>query len=102
MLQSAFQDHFAMLPSVSRPRSQFRRVSRHKHTFDEGYLVPFYIDDVVPGDTFNIKSSAFARLATPIFPVMDNMYLEIFWFYAPNRILWTNFVKQHGGTCQPF
>lgn len=96
MLQSAFQDHFATLPDVSRPRSQFRRVSRHKHTFDEGYLVPFYVDDVVPGDTFNVKTSAFARLATPIFPVMDNMYLEMFWFYVPNRILWTNFVKQHG------
>ena len=101
MLQSAFQDHFASLPNVSRPRSQFRRVSRHKHTFDEGYLVPFYVDDVVPGDTFNVKASAFARLATPIFPVMDNMYLEMFWFYVPNRILWTNFVKQHGERATP-
>lgn len=96
MIQSAFQDHFAQLPNIGRPRSQFKRVSRHKHTFDAGYLVPFYLDDVVPGDTFNVRASMFARLATPLFPIMDNMYLEVFWFYCPNRLVWTNFVKQHG------
>lgn len=101
MIKSAFQDHFAEIPSVNRPRSQFKRVSRHKHTFDEGYLIPFYLDDVVPGDTFNVRAAMFARLATPIFPIMDNMYLETFWFYVPNRLVWTNFVRQHGERDNP-
>lgn len=101
MLQSAFQDHFANIPTMNRPRSTFKRVSRHKHTFDGGYLVPFYVDDVVPGDTFNLRCNVFARLATPIFPIMDTMYLETFWFYVPNRIVWTNFVKQHGERANP-
>lgn len=101
MIQSAFQDHFAQIPQINRPRSQFKRVSRHKHTFDAGFLVPFYVDDVVPGDTFNVSASMFARLATPIFPIMDSMYLETFWFYVPNRLVWTNFVKQHGERDNP-
>lgn len=101
MIQSAFQNHFAQVPQVQRPRSQFKRVSRHKHTFDEGLLIPFYLDDVIPGDTFNLKASTFARLATPIFPIMDNMYLETFWFFVPNRLVWTNFVKQHGERLNP-
>lgn len=101
MLPSASQSHFAMIPSVQRPRSSFKRVSRHKHTFDEGVLIPFYLDDVLPGDTFNVKSAMFGRLATPIFPIMDNMYLETFWFFVPNRLVWTNFVKQHGERTDP-
>lgn len=101
MVKSAFQNHFASIPSVQKPRSQFKRVSRHKHTFDEGYIIPFYIDDVLPGDTFNVNASMFARLATPIFPIMDNMYLETFWFFVPNRLVWDNFVRQHGERDDP-
>ena len=101
MIKSAFQNHFAQVPQVSRPRSQFKRVSRHKHTFDEGQIIPFYIDDVLPGDTFNVRMNGFARLATPIFPIMDNMYLEVFWFFVPNRLVWENFVKQHGERANP-
>lgn len=101
MIKSAFQNHFAAIPSVQKPRSQFKRVSRHKHTFDEGLLVPFYLDEVLPGDTFNVRASTFARLATPIFPIMDNMYMETFWFFVPNRLVWDNFVKQHGERTNP-
>lgn len=101
MIKSAFQNHFAEVPQVKRPRSQFKRVSRHKHTFDEGQLIPFYLDDVIPGDTFNLRASMFARLATPLYPIMDNMYLETFWFFVPNRLVWTNFVKQHGERLNP-
>jgi len=101
LIKSAFQNHFAQIPSVQKPRSSFRRVSRHKHTFDEGFLIPFYLDDVIPGDTFNVKASMFARLATPIFPIMDNMYLETFWFFVPNRLVWDNFVRQHGERPDP-
>lgn len=101
MIKSAFQNHFAQIPQIQRPRSQFKRPSREKHTFDEGYLVPFYLDEVVPGATMNVRASMFARLATPIFPLMDNMYLETFWFFVPNRLVWTNFVKQHGEQTDP-
>jgi len=101
MIKSAFQSHFAQVPSVNRPRSSFKRPSRSKHTFYEGQLVPVYLDEVLPGDTFNVKANMFARLATPIFPLMDNMYLETFWFFVPNRLVWDNFVKQHGEQTDP-
>jgi len=77
------------------------RPSRHKHTFDEGQLIPFYVDDVLPGDTFNLRARIFGRLATPIFPLMDNMYFETFWFFIPNRLVWDNFQKQHGERVDP-
>lgn len=100
-IPSADQQHFSRIPQSTRPRSQWLRPSRHKHTFDEGYLIPFYLDDVLPGDTFNVSARMFARLATPIFPLMDNMYLETFWFYVPNRLVWDNFVRQHGERPDP-
>lgn len=101
MVKSAFQNHFANIPQINRPRSQFVRPYRTKHTFNEGELIPFYLDDVLPGDTFRVSAQMFARLATPIFPIMDNMYLEVFWFYVPNRLVWDNFVKQHGEQVDP-
>lgn len=101
MVKSAFQNHFANIPQISRPRAQFVRPYRTKHTFDEGQLIPFYLDDVLPGDTFKVSAQMFARLATPIYPIMDNMYLEVFWFFCPNRLVWDNFVKQHGEQTDP-
>jgi len=100
-IPSADQQHFSRIPQSTRPRSSWMRPSRHKHTFDEGYLIPFYVDDVIPGDTFNVNAQMFARLATPIFPIMDNMYLETFWFFVPNRLVWDNFVRQHGERPNP-
>lgn len=100
-IPSADQNHFSRIPQSTRPRSQWLRPSRHKHTFDEGYLIPFYLDDVLPGDTFNVNAQMFARLATPIFPLMDNMYLETFWFFVPNRLVWDHFVNQHGERPNP-
>lgn len=101
MVKSAFQNHFANIPQIQRPRAQFVRPYRTKHTFDEGELIPFYLDDVIPGDTFKVSAKMFARVATPVFPIMDNMYLEVFWFYVPNRLVWDNFVKQHGEQVDP-
>ena len=101
MVRSAFQQHFANIPSINKPRSSFKRPAGWKGTFDEGFLVPFYLDEVLPGDTFNVRASIFARLATPIFPIMDNMFLETFWFFCPNRLVWTNFVKQFGEQQNP-
>lgn len=88
--------NFAMIPKADIPRSSFQRQSTHKTTFDAGYLIPIYIDEVLPGDTFKVNMTAFARLATPLFPVMDNLHLDSFFFFVPNRLIWTNWVKMQG------
>lgn len=92
---------FATNPRITRPRSTFVRPSDIKTTMYSGYLVPVYNDEVLPGDTMNLNMTIFGRVATPIVPIMDNAYLETFWFYCPNRILWTNFVKQMGEQDNP-
>lgn len=100
-MPSARQHFFAQVPKADIPRSSFNRSFSVKTTFNAGYLVPVYLDEVVPGDTFNVKMSAFARLATPIRPVMDNMYLETFFFFVPNRLIWNNFQKFMGEQLNP-
>jgi len=92
---------FAMVPRADIPRSSFGIETSHKTTFDAGYLVPVYVDEVLPGDTFNLKMTAFARLATPLFPVMDNMHLDSFFFFVPNRLLWDNWQKFMGERKNP-
>ena len=66
-----------------------------------GYLVPIYCDEVLPGDMHNVKATMFARLATPLFPVMDNLHLDTFFFFVPNRLVWTNWVKFMGEQTNP-
>ena len=73
---------FAMIPRAEIPRSSFKIETMHKTTFDAGYLIPIYLDEVLPGDTFNVNMTAFARLATPIFPVMDNLHLDSFFMIS--------------------
>jgi len=92
---------FAAVPTANIPRSQFNRSHGYKTTFNEGYLVPIYLDEVLPGDTFNCKLTAFARLATPIYPIMDNMYLETFFFFVPNRLVWTHWQQMNGQQANP-
>lgn len=92
---------FAMVPRADIPRSSFRVQKTHKTTFDSGYLVPIYVDEVLPGDTFNLKMTAFARLATPIFPIMDNLHMETFFFFVPNRLVWRNWVRLMGEQKNP-
>ena len=92
---------FAMIPQADIPRAAFDRQFTHKSTFDAGYLIPVYVDEVLPGDTFNLKMTAFARLATPIYPVMDNMYLDSFFFFVPNRLIWNNWQKFMGQQDNP-
>jgi len=87
---------FAMVPRSDIPRSSFRMEHCHKTTFDAGYLVPVYEQEVLPGDSFNVKMSAFARLATPLFPLMDNMHMDSFFFFVPNRLVWKNWVHMMG------
>ena len=92
---------FAMVPRADVPRSSFKIQTTHKTTFDAGYLVPVYLDEVLPGDTFNLRMTAFARLATPIFPVMDNLHLDSFFFFVPNRLVWDNWQKFMGEQVDP-
>jgi hypothetical protein len=99
--KSVSTHQFSMIPRADIPRSSFQIQTAHKTTFDAGYLVPVYVDEVLPGDTFNLKMTAFARLATPLFPVMDNMYLDSFFFFVPNRLLWSNWEKFMGSQDNP-
>ena len=99
--QSVDPHRFAMIPQAEIPRASFDRQFTHKTTFDAGYLIPVYVDEVLPGDTFNLKMTAFARLATPIFPIMDNMYLDSFFFFVPNRLIWNNWQKFMGQQDNP-
>lgn len=92
---------FATVPRVEIPRSSFKRDRSYKSCFDSGYLIPFFSDEVYPGDTFNVRTTAFARLSTPIVPFMDNLYLDFFFFYVPYRLLWSNWNKMLGEQDNP-
>ncbi|AXH75682.1 MAG: major capsid protein [Microviridae sp.] len=87
---------FSQVPSAQIERSVLDRSHGVKATFDAGYLIPVLVDPVLPGDTFTVRMTAFCRLTTPIKPLMDNMYLESFFFFVPLRLVWTNFVKFMG------
>ena len=95
-MKSVMQHTFAEVTNIRTPRSSFNRSHGLKTTFDAGQLIPIYLDEVLPGDTFKLSMSSFARLATPLTPVMDNMYLDYFFFFIPTRIVWDNFKKFYG------
>ena len=99
--KSASSHNFAMVPRADIPRSKFSMEKTLKTTFDAGYLVPIMCEEVLPGDTFNTKVTMFGRLATPLFPVMDNLRLDSFFFFVPNRLVWTNWVKFMGQQDNP-
>lgn len=94
--KSVMIHQFSQVPKADIPRSSFNRDHGYKTTFDSGYLVPFYVDEALPGDTFNCNAAMFARLATPIVPFMDNMFLDTFFFAVPIRLIWDNFQKFMG------
>lgn len=87
---------FSQIPRAQIQRSSFNRSHTYKTAFDSNYLIPFYVDEVLPGDTFNLKASLFGRLATPAVPVMDNLYLDTFYFFVPTRLVWSNWQKFNG------
>ena len=80
--------NFSNAPQVYQKRSRFDRSFVRKMTFDEGKLVPFFIDEVLPGDTISLTVRDFCRLSTPVAPFMDNLYLDKFFFFVPNRLVW--------------
>lgn len=99
--RSVMTHQFSQVPKAEIQRSSFDRSHGYKTTFDAGYLVPVFVDEVLPGDTFNLRMSAFARLATPIKPIMDNIFLDTFFFFVPNRLIWDNWQKFCGEQTDP-
>lgn len=93
--------NFAMVPRSDVPRSTFQSEYTHKTTFDVGKLIPIHIDEVLPGDVHNGTLHIFARLNNLLFPLMDNLEVETFFFFVPSRILWTNWVKFMGQQDSP-
>lgn len=100
-MRSKTEHLFSQIPSTNIQRSVFDRSHTHKSTFDAGYLVPFYLDEVLPGDSFKISATTFARLNTPIVPFMDNLYLDTFFFYVPTRLLWKHWKNFNGEQKNP-
>ena len=101
MSRSNMTHKFSNIPRAEIPRSSFDRSHRHLTTFDADYLVPIFVDDVIPGDTHSCNVSVFGRLATPLHPIMDNLRLQTFFFFVPYRLLWDNWEKFCGAQDNP-
>jgi hypothetical protein len=99
--QSVMKHQFSEVPKAEIQRSSFDRSHGFKTTFDAGNLIPCLVDEVLPGDTFNVNMTGFARLATPIHPIMDNMFLDTHFFAVPVRLLWDNWEKFNGARANP-
>ena len=99
--QSVSAHSFAMVPRADIPRSRFNVQTSHKTTFDAGKLIPIYVDEVLPGDTFSLSCTAFGRMATPIFPIMDNLHMDTFFFFVPYRLVWDNWKRFMGEQRNP-
>lgn len=87
---------FSLNPQVDIQRSTFNRPSTHKTTMNAGQLIPIYVDEVLPGDTFRFRMSNITRMSTPIFPVMDNAFMDVYSFFVPNRIVWDHWAEFMG------
>lgn len=100
-MPSVMQHSFAQVPRAEIPRSSFDRSSSYKTTFNAGLLIPVFVDEALPGDTFSLNMTAFARLSTPLHPFMDNVFLNSFFFFVPYRLIWDNFRKFMGQQDNP-
>ncbi len=91
------ESHFSVNPiNLDIQRSKFVRPSTHKTTFNAGNLIPIYVDEVLPGDTFKMNMSSVIRMSTPIYPVMDNANLDVYFFFVPNRLVWDHWKEFFG------
>jgi hypothetical protein len=100
-MRTVMEHQFSEVPKATIERSSFDRSHGVKTTFDAGYLVPILVDEALPGDTFNTNLTAFARMATPIFPIMDNVYMDTHFFAVPVRLIWDNWKKFNGEQIDP-
>jgi hypothetical protein len=92
---------FSQVPKANIPRSSFNRSHGHKTCINADLLYPIYVDEVLPGDTFKLRATLFGRLATPIKPLMDNLFLDTFFFFVPNRLVWENWQRFNGERDNP-
>ena len=91
------ESHFALNPTrIDLSRSTFDRSSSVKTSFNAGDIVPFFLEEVLPGDTFNVKSSKVVRMQTLLTPMMDNVYLDTYYFFVPNRLVWQHWKEFNG------
>lgn len=95
-MKSVMKHLFSQIPKAQISRSVFDRSHGWKSTFDSGYLVPFLVDEVLPGDSYKVKFNFLARLSTPIVPTMDNLFLDTFYFFVPYRLLWKHWEAFNG------
>lgn len=100
-MKSVMRHQFSQVPKAEIQRSSFDRSHGLKTTLDAGYLVPVYVDEALPGDTFSLRMTTFARFSTPLHPIMDNCYCDAFFFFVPYRLIWTNFPKFFGEQDNP-
>lgn len=100
-MRSVMMHQFSQVPQANIPRSTFNRSSGYKTTFDAGLLVPFFVDEALPGDTMSLRATTFGRLSTPLHPIMDNIFIDYFFFAIPYRLIWTNFQKFMGEQANP-
>jgi len=100
-MRSVMTHQFSRVPSAEIQRSSFDRTHGYKTTFDAGYLVPVFVDEALPGDSFNLDMTAFCRLATPLHPYMDNAYIDSFWFFVPYRLIWDHWEEMNGQQANP-
>ena len=90
------ESHFSQIPRANIRRARFKRDYSNTTTINEGEIVPIYVDEVLPGDTVNLTQNSLVRMATPIYPVMDNCYMDIYYFFVPNRLLWDHWENLMG------
>lgn len=95
-MKSVMKHLFSQIPKAQISRSVFDRSHGWKSTFDSGYLVPFLVDEVLPGDSYKVKFNFLARLSTPVVPTMDNLFLDTFYFFVPYRLLWKHWEQFNG------
>lgn len=95
-MKSVMKHLFSQIPRAQISRSVFDRSHGWKSTFDSGYLVPFLVDEVLPGDSYKVKFNFLARLSTPIVPTMDNLFIDTFYFFVPYRLLWKHWEQFNG------
>lgn len=88
--------HFGNIPVVDIQRSKFKINNDHKTTMNTGDLIPIYQSEILPGDTIKMKLSSLVRMTTPIDPVMDNAYMDFYWFFVPNRLTWDHWEEFMG------
>lgn len=95
--------HFSKTPQINVKRSRFDLSSSHKTTFNTGDIIPIYTDtDILPGDTVNMNMAELVRMATPIHPIMDNLYMDIYWFFVPHRLVWDHWAEFWGENEDPW